>query len=192
MNDGYQSVNGTTETHVNWAIALLLKAALEKDGLTVVMTKSREDELVKNARRARIANEAGALLMLRIHADYGSGSGFRVFYPGKAGRHEGVTGPSAEVQEASRRAAEAIRAGLAETAGKRIHNNGVATESGLPVSKRFGALIGSIHSLVPTITIETGFLNNRADAAFLKSSEGRQLLANGMAKGVQAFIRDQR
>src|SRR5437016_13780910 len=45
--------NGTSETHVDWAIASKLRDALEAKGYEVVMTKSAEDELVRNKDRAR-------------------------------------------------------------------------------------------------------------------------------------------
>ena len=46
-----------TEIQVVWKVALLLKTRLEQDGYRVVLTKSKEDEMVRNKKRADIANE---------------------------------------------------------------------------------------------------------------------------------------
>src|SRR5262249_17876504 len=56
--------NGTTEVHIVWLVGLKLKSLLEAEGIKVVMTKSREAELVTNKQRATIANNAKADLMI--------------------------------------------------------------------------------------------------------------------------------
>jgi N-acetylmuramoyl-L-alanine amidase len=61
--------NGTNETHVDWVVAEKLREALEARGYEVVLTKSSEEELVRNKDRALIANRARAALMIRLHCD---------------------------------------------------------------------------------------------------------------------------
>src|SRR5215213_8162113 len=77
--------NGTSEAAVDWAVAEKLRAALEARGYEVVMTKSAEEELVRNKDRALIANRAGAALMLRLHCDASAARGFAVYYPDRPG-----------------------------------------------------------------------------------------------------------
>src|SRR4051812_11921154 len=67
VNPGYTVQNGTTETHVDWVVAKKLARALEDKGFRVVMTKSREKQVVRNKDRALIANRAGAAVMVRLH-----------------------------------------------------------------------------------------------------------------------------
>ncbi|MEP6811118.1 MAG: N-acetylmuramoyl-L-alanine amidase, partial [Chthoniobacterales bacterium] len=97
INDGRQLLNGLREVDVNWAVAQHLKTLLEKKGYAVVLTKSALTERVTNRRRAEIANEARANLMLRLHADSEGPSGFTIYHPRQAGTVNGVTGPSATV-----------------------------------------------------------------------------------------------
>src|SRR5947209_17101103 len=59
--------NGTSEAHVDWAVASKLRDLLEARGYTVVLTKGSEDELVRNKDRALVANRARAALMIRLH-----------------------------------------------------------------------------------------------------------------------------
>ena len=57
---GMTMQHGTNETRVAWQVALMLKERLERDGYSVVLTKSAEDELVRNRDRALGANRARA------------------------------------------------------------------------------------------------------------------------------------
>src|SRR5215207_2774934 len=103
--------HGTNETRVAWEVALKLREELEAKGYAVVLTKSAEDELVRNRDRAVVANRAGAALMVRLHCDASVERGFAVYYPDRQGKaKDGTSGPSAEVVEGSRRAATAIHA----------------------------------------------------------------------------------
>src|SRR5882757_3738044 len=81
INSGLTVQNGTTETHVDWVVAKRLEKILSDHGFTVVMTKSKEGQLVRNKDRALFANKAGAALMVRLHCDTGSGKGYAVYYP---------------------------------------------------------------------------------------------------------------
>src|SRR5436305_828679 len=125
--------NGTSETHVDWAIASKLRDVLEARGYEVVLTKSAEDELVRNKDRALVANQARAALMIRLHCDASEERGYAVYYPDRQGRaKDGTTGPSEDVIEGSRRAAEAIHAALAAGLNNALNDNGERTERNVP------------------------------------------------------------
>lgn len=188
IGDGLVVQNGTTENHCNWVVALALKERLERDGYRVVMTKRAERERVTNRRRAEIANASGARLMVRLHCDTGDGAGFCVYYPDGPGRQGKMVGPSASVCRDSARAAQALRAGLGVTLGASLRDNGVKTDRATAVGKKFGALIGSIYSRVPTVTVEMAYLSNAGDARFLQSEAGRRKMAEALAEGVRRFV----
>jgi N-acetylmuramoyl-L-alanine amidase len=44
--------NGTTEVHIAWVVGLKLKTLLEAEGVKVVLTKSKEEQVVTNKERA--------------------------------------------------------------------------------------------------------------------------------------------
>jgi N-acetylmuramoyl-L-alanine amidase len=98
------TANGLSENRLNWQVALKLREKLLARGIGVQMTKARENQLVTNRRRAEIANR-GSDLFIRLHCDEGPGRGFAWYYPDRAGRKGGVTGPPRAVQIASREAA---------------------------------------------------------------------------------------
>lgn len=180
--------NGVAEVRVAWEVALRLQAELRERGYRVVLTKTREDELVRNADRARVANEAGAQLMIRLHCDAASGSGFAVYYPDQKGTVQRVTGPSDTVIARSREAAEAVHAGMAAALAGRLVDGGIRGDSRTFVGGRQGALTGSIFSRVPVLTIEMVVLTHRPDAEFIAGDDGQRLMTNALADGVQRFV----
>ncbi len=182
--------NGTSEAQVDWAVASKLREELEARGYEVVMTKSSEEELVRNKDRALVANRAGAALMLRLHCDASAARGFAVYYPDRRGRaKDGTTGPARDVIEESRRAAEAVHAGLAEGLKGALSDNGVRTDYQTKVGReQGGALTGSIFSEVPVVTIEMVTLSDPSDAEFIKTEEGQRRMAQSIADGVGRFV----
>ena len=186
---GRNEQNGTNETAVAWAVATRLRDALEARGYEVVMTKSAEDELVRNRDRAEFANRAGAALMLRLHCDASQERGFAIYYPDRPGRtRDGATGPHETVIEGSRRAAAAIHAGMAEGLQGALQDNGVRTDYQTKVGReQGGALTGSIFSKVPVVTIEMVVLSDQQDAEFIKAEAGQRRMAEAIADGVTRF-----
>jgi N-acetylmuramoyl-L-alanine amidase len=186
--------NGTSEAAVDWAVAAKLREALEARGYEVVMTKSAEDELVRNKDRALVANRANAALMIRLHCDASAERGFAVYYPDRPGRaRDGTTGPARDVIEESKRAAEAVHSGLAEGLNGALADNGVRTDYQTKVGRdQGGALTGSIFSEVPVVTIEMVVLSNADDAEFIKTEEGQRRMAESIADGVTRFVAPER
>ena len=182
--------NGTSETHVDWAVAEKLRAALESRGYEVVMTKASEDELVRNKDRALVANRARAALMIRLHCDASEERGYAIYYPDRQGKaKDGTTGPSPAVIEESRRAAEAVHAGLSEGLNGALNDNGIRTDDQTKVGhQQGGALTGSIFSDVPVVTIEMVVLSQPSDADFIKTDAGQQRMADSIADGVSRFV----
>ncbi|MCS6859879.1 MAG: N-acetylmuramoyl-L-alanine amidase [Abditibacteriales bacterium] len=184
--------HGTTENHINWVVALKLKGLLEREGLKVVLTKNTEGEFVKNRRRAEIANNAGAELMVRLHCDHsaaGRGSGFTLYYPDRAGKSkDGDVGPSPSVCQKSEQAARILHESMASHLKGSLKDNGVKTDRQTAVGSRQGALTGSIYSRVPVVTVEMVFLSNKKDAEFIKTEEGQQKMAQALADGIVRFV----
>ncbi|MET0649946.1 MAG: N-acetylmuramoyl-L-alanine amidase [Pyrinomonadaceae bacterium] len=187
---GQNIQNGTSEAHVDWVVAGKLREALEARGYEVVLTKSSEGELVRNKDRALIANRARAALMIRLHCDASAARGFAVYYPDRRGRaRDGSVGPARGVIEGSRRAAEAVHAGLAEGLQGALQDNGVRTDYQTKVGRdQGGALTGSIFSEVPVVTIEMVTLSDPGDAEFIKTEEGQRRMAAAIADGVTRFV----
>ncbi|HEY0866536.1 MAG TPA: N-acetylmuramoyl-L-alanine amidase [Fimbriimonas sp.] len=181
-----------TELAVAWQTAVSLKRELEGDGYTVVLTKKREGEFVKNRRRAEIANAANADLMVRLHCDATGGSGFAVYYPSKPGKDaDGKVGPSKEVVAKSRERAKRFHRAMAGVLKGKHRDNGLRTDLATAVGARQGALTGSIHSQVPVLLVEMVVLTNPRDEAFIASPAGRKAMAHALAEGVREAVQGQ-
>jgi N-acetylmuramoyl-L-alanine amidase len=176
--------HGTTEVHIAWVVALALREELRARGLDVLLTKQSESQLVTNRERAEIGNRAEAMVMVRLHCDASSDSGFAVYHPDRQGTVDGVTGPSAEVIASSRVAARIIHASMAELLRGHLKDGGVRGDSRTLVGSRQGALTGSIYSRIPAVLVEMATLSNPRDAEFIKREEGRRLMARAIADGV--------
>ncbi len=179
------------EMEIVFDIALRARDLLEAQGVKVVLTKQSVDDPVDLKRRAVIANQAGAALILHVHTDPGI-AGATTFYPGaapydwKANSDTGrvaridpaVQAASEELAPLFHRAMYACLAGLAHTpdGGTVVENRG-ATGTG-----NYGPIFSyDVWSSVPTLTLE----NNQAFA-----DAHRQEVAEAVAAGVLACLEE--
>jgi N-acetylmuramoyl-L-alanine amidase len=177
-----------SEIQVAWEVGTALRDVLVKDGYRVVMTKSKRDQVVTNRKRAEIANEAKADLMLRLHCDASTDRGYAIYYPGQRGTVNGFTGPSMSVVQFSSLAAYAFHGAFSRTIGSRLQNNGVKTDTQTSIGAKQGALTGSIYSERPVILVEMVVLTNPKDEAFISSKAGKQVMVEALRQGVQAAV----
>jgi len=181
-----------TEVQVVWKVAVLLKKSLELDGYKVVMTKSSEEQYVRNKQRAETANKSGASLLLRLHCDAAPDRGFASYYPSQQGVSEGTRGPSASVLKASKAAAQKFHPAVIESLGGLVNDRGLMTDLQTAVGHKQGALTGSIFSKVPCILVEMLVLTNPKDEAFLTNDDGFDRLAQALKAGVEAAVPNKR
>jgi N-acetylmuramoyl-L-alanine amidase len=180
--------NGTTEVHIAWVVGLKLKTLLEAEGISVVLTKAKEEQVVTNKERAMIANRAKASVMIRLHCDASTDSGFAVYSPDRQGFVQNTTGPTQAVIERSKIAADAIHQGMARALEGTLKDGGVRGDSKTFVGSKQGALTGSIFSEVPAVLIEMVVLSNQDDAEFIKTEEGQMKMARAIAEGIKLYL----
>lgn len=177
-----------TELHAAWAMALRLKGLLERDGYRVVLTKASEGEFVRNRRRAQVANDAGAALMVRLHCDASPRLGFGVYYPDRQGRAEGTTGPSEEVLRRTAPLARRFHAALAAGLKGSLADQGLMSDVRTAVGAKQGALTGSVFSEVPVVLVEMATITLRHDEEFMLSEGGQAKMAAALEAGVRAAV----
>lgn len=178
-----------SEIEAVWLVTNELKPLLEKKGYKVILTKSRQEEFVRNRRRAEIANAARADLMLRLHCDAAPDPGFATFFPNRQGTTQGKTGPQQSVITASRQMASPFHRAAMQVLNGHLNDRGVRDESKTAVGARQGALTGSIFSEVPVLLVEMAVLTNEQDDKFMASRSGRVIMARALAAGVEAALR---
>jgi N-acetylmuramoyl-L-alanine amidase len=187
------NANGLSENKLNWNVAVRLARKLDKAGIAWVMTKQSLNQNVTNKRRAEIANgdnryRRPAAAFIRLHCDVGGGTGYEWYYPDRAGRKGGVTGPSKSVQIQSRSLAYTMNEGMKPVLNGHLKNNPIKTDASTFVGgKQGGVLTGSIYSQVPTALIEMCFINRKRDAQFIASTAGQEKMADALLAGIKRW-----
>ena len=167
---------GFPEATFNWKVAKRLKAALEAQGATVVMTRkvnSRDAWGPCVWDRGGFGAAAGADLMVSIHAD-GAPSGERGFHVIAPGRIKGWTD---DIAPASRQLARDMIQAMKEQGAQ------PATYLSSPLSVRTDQSTLNFAD-VPTVIVELGNMRNRSDARQMSSSSGQQAYAEQLAAGI--------
>ncbi len=162
---GAISPNGIQEKDINLRVAAKVARLLEQRGLGVVMTRWKDEYIVKEE-RATIANRRKADLFASIHADSApssSAQGFTI-YVAKA------------ASAGSYRAAQAVNQAMVRTS---MDNRGI----------REAEYVVLVETDGPAILIELGYLSNSQDAARLADDSFRDRLAQAIADGIEAFMK---
>ncbi|SDO58760.1 N-acetylmuramoyl-L-alanine amidase [Paenibacillus sp. yr247] len=160
---------------LNLEVSLLIKAELVSRGIEVAMTRESNEVDISNKQRADMANEAGAALAVRIHADGDSSpktKGFSVLYP-----------------SASFAAVKPIAAESHQAAGFILEHLKRATNTaGRGLSAR-SDLSGFNWSKVPVVLVELGFMTNPEEDELMSEAEYQKKLAVGIADGIEQFLK---
>jgi N-acetylmuramoyl-L-alanine amidase len=165
--------SGTPEHEIVLAIALKVKRRLEDAGVAVVMTRSTASVDISNAARARVANEAGADLFVRIHADGSTNAG-----------HHGISTLYPAGNDWVAPIAERSLLAAALVHRETIRATGANDRSIIGRAD----IAGFNHATVPSVLVETGFLTNPAEDKMLNDPAYQDTLAEGIARGVLTYL----
>ncbi len=209
---GATGLRGTKEKTITLAIAKDLKMAINRrlPKVKVVMTRS-DDRFVPLDQRGEIANEAGGRLFISIHCNSmphkpNPANGLETYFlrPGRtdeairiaaqenaAVKYENdyekkyeaydedniilTTMAHSAYVKYSEQLAKLIEENVSETAS--VADNGISQAG-------FYVLVGAS---MPAVLIETGYLSNRKEEKYLKSKNGQEAIAKGIAEAVVKF-----
>lgn len=166
--------SGTYEYALNLDVSLRLRELLEQRGFDTLMTREDNETAISNAERAMMANQAGADMLLRIHANGSedpSASGALALVPSAGNAYVG----NLSAQSAS--LAQTILDAYCRATG--MANLGIQyndTMTGINWSKQ------------PVVILEMGFMTNEKDDMAMADEAFRQTMAEGIAEGVEAYF----
>ena len=176
---GTQTAGGYTEARFNWNVAVYLRADLIRMGARVVMTRNGNHGLGPCVdTRSKILNRGHANVSIDIHADGGprSGRGFTVLEPV-------ADGPNNKVIGSSRRFGRDVHAMMLSGTPMRISDyygrNGYTSRTDLA---------GLNLTTMPKVLVETGNMNNAADAALLVTPKVQRAIAAALAAAIARFL----
>ncbi len=165
---------GLGEYELTLQIALQLRDALEDEGYDVVLTREDNDTAISNAERAQLANESGAAVYVRIHAngsDSSSMDGALALIPSASNRYVGG------LHEESKRLAEDILDAYCEATGIRkisVQENDTMT--------------GINWSEIPVMILEMGFMTNEGDDTKMADPEFQKTMVEGIVNGLNRYF----
>ena len=167
------TATGKAEYRLTLEVGKKLKKELWDRGYQVVMTRTKNDVDISNKERAKLINESGADICVRLHADGAASSarGASVLCPSASNRYVG------KLHSKSKKLSKALIDEYCKKTG--IRNRGISYRDDLT---------GTNWSSVPVALIEMGFMTNAAEDRYMASSEGQKEMAEGLADGIDAYF----
>ncbi len=168
------SYTGIGEYELNMDISLLLRDELERRGYEVVLTREDNETAISNSERAVMANESGADIYIRIHANGSDDPGIS----GALALSPGYDNPYvSHLAEKSEELAKDILDSYCEKTG--MKNLGVSYSN---------TMTGINWSEIPVMVLEMGFMTNELDDNQMAGAEFRDLMTAGIADGVDLWF----
>ncbi|ONI39078.1 N-acetylmuramoyl-L-alanine amidase [Candidatus Epulonipiscium fishelsonii] len=160
------------EYEVNLEASLILKQLLEKEGITVVMTREDHNVNISNAERAQISNNNKADMTIRIHCDSIDNSektGVTILVPSDTSKY------TQSIYAESQKYAEYLKEALIS---KDIQVNGIFKREDIT---------GFNWSQVPVIILEMGFMSNWHEDKMLSSPEYQTKLMESVVDALRIY-----
>jgi N-acetylmuramoyl-L-alanine amidase len=208
---GTIGVRGTYEKNIVLGIGLKLGELIKKHmpDVKVVYTRST-DKFVELYRRTQMANEAGGKLFISIHCNAiekkpSRTNGFEIYLlrPGRTddavrvaalenavielesdrSRYKALTEEEFILVTMAQAAYMKHSERFAEITARALDDHTTLRNGGVKQAG-FYVLVGAS---MPNVLVETGYLSNVKDEAFLRSQTGQQQVAEAILKGLQSY-----
>lgn len=165
--------SGIPEFQLNLDIALMVRDRLTEQGYDVIMTRENNETAISNAERATLANNAGADISVRIHANGSEDSsvnGALVLIGSAENPYVG------SLYDNSYRLGESVLNAYCGATG--MQNLGIQAND---------TMTGINWSQIPVIILEMGFMTNEQDDLNMADAEYRIRMADGIVNGINAY-----
>lgn len=167
-------VSGLDEYQLNLIVSMKLRDALLAEGYSVLMIRETHEVDISNAERATLANEYGADIFLRVHANSSADSGVNgslTMAPSTGNPY--CAGIAAESQSLSALVLDHM---CARTG---FRNRGVMITD---------TMTGINWCQMPVSIIEMGFMSNPGDDGAMASDAVQDQIVEGIVDGVNAYF----
>ncbi|MDF2842417.1 MAG: cell wall hydrolase/autolysin [Herbinix sp.] len=166
--------SGVYEYELTLKLAKGVKKELIARGYEVVMIRDKHDVDISNKERSEIANESGADILIRIHADgYSDPSvnGVSTLYPSKKNPY--VANLSADSYSLSKKIVDSLcKQTKAKNRGTMPHDD----------------MSGINWSEIPVTIIEVGFMTNKKEDKLLQTKDYQSKIIKGICNGIDDYF----
>ena len=208
---GAIGISGLKEKDVNLAIALELGKMIKEEMKDVKVVYTRKtDTFIDLYKRGKIANENNGNLFISIHCNSTKqkptkSNGVEVYllrpgrteeaieiaerensvinYEDNPNRYEKLTDENFILVSMAHSSYMKYSEKFAELLNKDFSDNLKVSSRGVKQAG-FYVLVGAS---MPSVLVETGFISNKNDAAFLKSKKGQQQIAQSIFNGIKTY-----
>lgn len=168
------TASGVPENELNLSVSLKLREELESRGYQVVMIRETADVDISNAERAEIANQSGAEIFVRIHANGDSNSsvaGALTMAPSQSNPYVG------QIASQCQTLSQCVIDAYCSATGFR--NRGVLTVDNMS---------GINWCTIPVTIVEMGFMTNPEEDMQMQDETMQYTMASGIADGIDAYF----
>jgi N-acetylmuramoyl-L-alanine amidase len=179
-DSGKVGINQKLEKDINLSIVLKLKSYLEQEDVSVVLTREEDKDLFSESatnkkiddlnKRCSIIEEATPDLAVSIHQN--------------SYHEEEISGPQVfyyKTSEEGKKAAQCIQESFDNVIGKEENTRQIKENDNYYLL---------LHTKVPTIICECGFLSNGEEADKLATDEYQELIAKNVAQGILIYLKE--
>jgi N-acetylmuramoyl-L-alanine amidase len=169
----YGRFSGVPEYQLNLDISLALRDALKEKGYRIIMTREDNETAISNSERAQLANEAGADISIRIHAngcDDSSVNGALALIGSSSNPYVG------ELYEDSSHLAESVLDEYCKATG--MVNQGVTTSD---------TMTGINWSTIPVMILEMGYMTNESNDTNMQDTDFQKKMVDGIVNGIERY-----
>ena len=178
LTSGTRGVStGIAEYQLNLDVSLLLEQELLARGYNVVMIRRTNDCPLSNAERAQVANESGADIFIRIHAngsENASVSGALCCVPTRSNPY--LT--DEVIAESIRLSRAVVNAFCGATGANNQGLMGTDTMTGINWCQ------------IPVTIVEMGYMSNAQEDEKMADAAYRTLMVQGIADGIDAYFEE--
>lgn len=165
---------GVPEYQLNLDISLKLRDKLKEMGYQTMMTREDNDTAISNSERACLANDAGADISIRIHANGADDSSVN----GALGMVCSPYNPYCSyIYDDSYRLADCVLSEYINETG--LANQGIVTTD---------TMTGINWSTIPVMILEMGYMTNEYDDTNMQDSAFQERMVTGIVNGIERYF----